>query len=96
MPEVGSLAIGFVIGVISMFFVSKATDTTPGNLAAFIGVILGGAALEFVLDNFGGKTANYALYAVGLAIGIVFYTIFYRARTGQTPAIFTSFPSFFR
>ena len=84
---IGSISLGIVIGYISMFFITRTTDFSPTNLAAFIGVMIGGAAIEFLADQIEAKAANYGLYAFGLLAGLVAYVVIYWLRNGHGPTI---------
>ncbi|MDX6401817.1 MAG: hypothetical protein QOF27_2423 [Gaiellaceae bacterium] len=76
----GSIALGIVIGYISMMFVVRSvkTDATFPNLAGFVGVMVSGAAVQFIADRIGNNSANFGQYATGLGIGFVLYLVLYR------------------
>lgn len=88
LPLLGSLALGFVVGYLATWFISKQTDWSAPNLAAFLAIMLGGAAVEFLAQQMGAKAANYGAYAIGLAIGLIVFLIVYYLQNRNLPQVF--------
>jgi hypothetical protein len=83
----GACAIGIVVAYISMMFITRAveTDSTAKNLAAFIGVLLGGTAVAFLTNKIGADSNQFGEYGIGLAIGLGLYVIVYWIQHGHGP-----------
>jgi hypothetical protein len=77
---IGAIAIGLIVGYVSMMFIVRAvvTDPTAANLAKFLGVILAGTAVKYGLSQLSdGDDGRYGEYATGLGIGFVVYLVLY-------------------
>lgn len=88
----GSIALGVVVGYISMMFIVRAVKEPRGatvkNLTAFLGVFVSGTVVQFLTSQMGADKTNFAQYAVGLVIGLGLYILLWfisRALGGTDP-----------
>ena len=84
---VGSVALGIVVAYVALYFMTRFSRFTPMGLATFIGILIGGTAIEFLADRLDAKKANFGAYAVGLLAGLLLYVVLYWIRNGRPPAL---------
>ena len=85
---IGSISLGIVVAFLAWWFVTRQTDFSAANLAAFVAVLVAGTAVEFLADEMGAKRANYGQYAFGLLIGTVAYVVLNWIKHGFPPMVF--------
>jgi hypothetical protein len=78
---VSSIAVGWVVGFLVMFFVVRFSSWTAGVLSSVLALIFGGIVLEFLAD---GKF-DLRFYAIGLAAGIITYLVLYGIENRSLP-----------
>jgi hypothetical protein len=82
----GAGGLGFFLGYVTMFFVSRFAEFTVPSLAALLGVVLGGvvtSALGELVPE--GQLAPLWAYFIGLAIGLIVWVVA-RLISRQPPA----------
>jgi bacteriorhodopsin len=83
------LILGAVVMWLTMMFVTRYlksdANAKPGNLAKFLGILLGGTVVGFATAQLGAGTQEFAWYAIGLGVGLVLYAIAFLVDTGGLP-----------
>lgn len=85
----GSIALGVIVMYVAMMYITRDVEKHSGfsNLAAFIGVIIGGTVVQYLTSKMGANATNFAQYAVGLGAGFALYLVAYALRHGGLPTI---------
>lgn len=82
LEHVGALCFGLVVGYITYRVLVRTTERAAiTDLTAVLGAI-GGAAVTGLFDP---GTALFAMYSIGLAVGMVVYAAVFAALNGRIP-----------
>jgi hypothetical protein len=78
----GALCFGLVIGYLTYRVLVRTTDKAAiTDLTAVVGAV-GGAAVTGLFDP---GTALFAMYSIGLAVGMLVYAVVFAALNGRLP-----------